>query len=347
MRAARSAAHTGRACIDWCGHVAGEAVRSPATCSRDRRCSPRPRRAYERTPGLPFAERLLAALAAGEAAGGDKRGKQAAALLISRPRTIHCSTCASTIMRSRCASCGGSTTRASSASSRSSPACPVARGSRGHHRPRGDRGSGSSASSRGAPAPNERQREPMTPRCSRSREAARPRSSRSDSGPASRRRVRRGRRRELHVEAGRTLGIVGESGCGKSVTALSIMGLVPQPPGRIAGGEVRVRRRRPAAAAAERAMRELRGNRIAMIFQEPMTSLNPAFTVGDQIVEASCGTATVSRGRSAWSARSRCCAGCASRRPRSAVDDYPAPALGRHAPAGDDRDGARLRARSC
>jgi oligopeptide/dipeptide ABC transporter ATP-binding protein len=83
---------------------------------------------------------------------------------------------------------------------------------------------------------------------------------------------------------GRTLGLVGESGCGKSVTALSIMGLVPQPPGRV-GGEIRfdgvdLLKLKPAE------MRELRGDRLAMIFQEPMTSLNPAFTIGDQIVEA-------------------------------------------------------------
>src|SRR5213076_2173884 len=86
------------------------------------------------------------------------------------------------------------------------------------------------------------------------------------------------------LEAGRTLGIVGESGCGKSVTALSIMGLVPQPPGRIAAGEILFEGTdlRKLSGAA---MRELRGNRISMIFQEPMTSLNPAFTVGDQIAE--------------------------------------------------------------
>jgi peptide/nickel transport system ATP-binding protein len=86
------------------------------------------------------------------------------------------------------------------------------------------------------------------------------------------------------LEAGRTLGIVGESGCGKSVTALSIMGLVPQPPGRIAGGAVLLDGvdllgLKPAE------LRELRGNRLSMIFQEPMTSLNPAFTIGDQIIE--------------------------------------------------------------
>jgi len=86
------------------------------------------------------------------------------------------------------------------------------------------------------------------------------------------------------LEAGRTLGIVGESGCGKSVTSLSIMGLVPQPPGRIAGGEILfegVDLLKLDAAA----LRDLRGARMAMIFQEPMTSLNPAYTVGNQIVE--------------------------------------------------------------
>ncbi len=86
------------------------------------------------------------------------------------------------------------------------------------------------------------------------------------------------------VEAGRTLAVVGESGCGKSVTALSIMGLVPTPPGRIVGGSIRFEGAE-LIGAPERAMRDLRGNGIAMIFQEPMSSLNPAFTIGDQIVE--------------------------------------------------------------
>ena len=86
------------------------------------------------------------------------------------------------------------------------------------------------------------------------------------------------------LEAGRTLGIVGESGCGKSVSALSIMGLVPQPPGRIAGGEI-LFEGRDLLKLAPAQMRELRGDRISMIFQEPMSSLNPAFTIGDQIAE--------------------------------------------------------------
>jgi oligopeptide/dipeptide ABC transporter ATP-binding protein len=90
---------------------------------------------------------------------------------------------------------------------------------------------------------------------------------------------------DLRVERGRTLGIVGESGCGKSVTALSIMGLVPQPPGRIAAGEVLFEGEDLLKAPAQR-LRDLRGDKLAMIFQEPMTSLNPAFPVGDQIAEA-------------------------------------------------------------
>ena len=90
---------------------------------------------------------------------------------------------------------------------------------------------------------------------------------------------------DLALERGRTLGIVGESGCGKSVTALSIMGLVPQPPGRIAGGEV-LFDGEDLLKAPPRRMRELRGDKLSMIFQEPMTSLNPAFQVGEQVAEA-------------------------------------------------------------
>jgi peptide/nickel transport system ATP-binding protein len=86
------------------------------------------------------------------------------------------------------------------------------------------------------------------------------------------------------IEPGRTLGLVGESGCGKSVTALSIMGLVPQPPGRIAGGEILFEGTDLLKLGAGE-MRALRGDRLAMIFQEPMSSLNPAFTIGEQIAE--------------------------------------------------------------
>jgi peptide/nickel transport system ATP-binding protein/oligopeptide transport system ATP-binding protein len=89
----------------------------------------------------------------------------------------------------------------------------------------------------------------------------------------------------LSVNAGETLGIVGESGCGKSMTALAVMGLVPRPAGHITGGSVRFNGE-DLLHAGEPRMREVRGHRIAMIFQEPMTSLNPVFSVGDQIAEA-------------------------------------------------------------
>ncbi len=90
---------------------------------------------------------------------------------------------------------------------------------------------------------------------------------------------------DLYVERGETLGIVGESGCGKSVTALSIMRLVPSPPGRITSGEILFDGRN-LLALSDREIRRIRGAEIAMIFQEPMTSLNPVFTVGYQVAEA-------------------------------------------------------------
>ena len=123
------------------------------------------------------------------------------------------------------------------------------------------------------------------------------------------------------LHAGRTLGIVGESGCGKSVTALSIMGLVPQPPGRIAGGAVLLEGvdllRLPAAE-----LRALRGNQLSMIFQEPMTSLNPAFTIGDQIIEG------IMRHRAVTRREARAHANEMLRRvripaPEQRIDDYP------------------------
>ena len=89
----------------------------------------------------------------------------------------------------------------------------------------------------------------------------------------------------LHVDEGETVGIVGESGCGKSVTAMSVMRLIQSPPGRIASGHIRFDGR-DLLSLDDEAMRAVRGNEIAMIFQEPMTSLNPVFTVGSQIAEA-------------------------------------------------------------
>ncbi len=86
------------------------------------------------------------------------------------------------------------------------------------------------------------------------------------------------------VQAGQTLAIVGESGCGKSVTSLSIMGLVPSPSGQIRSGSIRFEGQELVGAPAQQ-MQDLRGNGMAMIFQEPMSSLNPVFTIGEQIVE--------------------------------------------------------------
>jgi peptide/nickel transport system ATP-binding protein/oligopeptide transport system ATP-binding protein len=86
------------------------------------------------------------------------------------------------------------------------------------------------------------------------------------------------------IEAGETLGLVGESGCGKTVTANSVMRLVPIPPGRIAGGEILFEGIDILKVSASE-MRKVRGKKISMIFQEPMTSLNPVFTVGDQVAE--------------------------------------------------------------
>src|SRR5690606_40118327 len=80
------------------------------------------------------------------------------------------------------------------------------------------------------------------------------------------------------------VGLVGESGCGKSVTALALLGLVPSPPGRIAGGRVLLDGR-DLTALPEAEMRRIRGAGIAMIFQEPMTALNPVFTIGSQMTE--------------------------------------------------------------
>ena len=88
---------------------------------------------------------------------------------------------------------------------------------------------------------------------------------------------------ELHP--GETLGLVGESGCGKSVTSLSVMRLIPEPPGRIVSGSIEFRGRN-LLGLDEGSMRDVRGNDVAMIFQEPMTSLNPVFTCGAQIDEA-------------------------------------------------------------
>ena len=89
---------------------------------------------------------------------------------------------------------------------------------------------------------------------------------------------------DLSLFRNETLAVMGESGCGKSVLALSIMGLVPDPPGRVVNGQV-LYRGQDLTSLSEREMRAVRGNHLAMIFQEPMTSLNPVFKVGEQIAE--------------------------------------------------------------
>jgi oligopeptide/dipeptide ABC transporter ATP-binding protein len=89
---------------------------------------------------------------------------------------------------------------------------------------------------------------------------------------------------DIKIFKGKTLGLVGESGCGKSVTALSILRLVPSPPGKIVSGEIMFNNQDLIKLNNEE-IRKIRGNKISMIFQEPMTSLNPVFTIGDQIAE--------------------------------------------------------------
>ncbi len=123
------------------------------------------------------------------------------------------------------------------------------------------------------------------------------------------------------VRRGRTLGIVGESGCGKSVTSLSIMGLVPKPPGVIAGGEI-LFEGEDLLKKSRSELRKIRGGSISMIFQEPMTSLNPVFTVGDQIIEA----ITAHLNVTAAEARERALAMLRRVRipsPERRIDDYP------------------------
>ncbi|WDC83550.1 ABC transporter ATP-binding protein [Caloramator sp. mosi_1] len=89
----------------------------------------------------------------------------------------------------------------------------------------------------------------------------------------------------LSIREGETLGVVGESGCGKSITAMSILKLIPNPPGKIVEGEI-IFEGKDLTKTTDEEIRKIRGNKISVIFQEPMTSLNPVFTIGDQIIEA-------------------------------------------------------------
>ena len=125
----------------------------------------------------------------------------------------------------------------------------------------------------------------------------------------------------ISIEAGETLGLVGESACGKSVTASSVMRLIPIPPGRIAGGEI-LFDGVDILKLKESEMRKIRGKAISMIFQEPMTSLNPVFPVGDQVSEV----ITLHEKLSAREARDRVIEAFRLVRipaPESRIDDYP------------------------
>ena len=116
---------------------------------------------------------------------------------------------------------------------------------------------------------------------------------------------------------GETLGVVGESGCGKSITALSILRLIQSPPGRIVGGEIRFKGRN-LLDCSETEMRALRGNEISMIFQEPMTSLNPVLTIGHQITETLVLASGIDVASRRKSGPSKCSTSCAFRKRRGA-----------------------------
>ncbi len=145
------------------------------------------------------------------------------------------------------------------------------------------------------------------------------------------------------VQPGETLGLVGESGCGKSMTALAIMNLLPKAARRSA--KLLSFSGKDLLKLSEREMADIRGDRMAMIFQEPMTSLNPAYTIGNQLMEVM----FRHRGVSHWEARQRAVfllekvGITAAEEPPQPI---PPPALRRPSPAGDDRHGPHVRARS-
>lgn len=124
----------------------------------------------------------------------------------------------------------------------------------------------------------------------------------------------------FHIDEGEFLGLVGESGCGKSITALSVMRLI-SPPGKIVGGSIRFKDIEITKASEEK-MRDLRGNDIAMIFQDPMTSLNPVYTVGEQIAEAIRLHRNLNK-KDAWEAAIEAMKEVAIPSPSTRVRDYP------------------------
>jgi len=124
----------------------------------------------------------------------------------------------------------------------------------------------------------------------------------------------------FHIDEGELLGLVGESGCGKSITALSVMRLISEP-GKIAGGSIKFKGEELTSVLSER-MREIRGNDIAMIFQDPMTSLNPVFTVGEQIAEALRLHRRLDK-KKAWTAAVEAMKEVSIPAPERRADDYP------------------------
>ncbi len=123
------------------------------------------------------------------------------------------------------------------------------------------------------------------------------------------------------VEANETLGLVGESGCGKTVTGLSILRLIPMPPGRIAGGSIELLGR-DLVTLGNREIEDIRGRDIAMIFQEPMTALNPVFTIGNQMVDVLCRHRQLTR-RQARPVAAELLAKVNIPEPLTRLDDYP------------------------
>ena len=149
---------------------------------------------------------------------------------------------------------------------------------------------------------------------------------------------------DFHVDRGEIMGLVGESGCGKSVTALSIMRLVAKP-GQIEAGEIMFDGRDLLTISSDE-MRKIRGDRISMIFQQPQSSLNPVWDVGSQIAEV----LELHRNMSEKAAKRRAIellkmVGIPDPERRSTA--YPARDVGRHGPARHDRDGPRAASRSC